>query len=72
MIENIVGHEIKIIETGSAVAKQVVRRMQEENCLAPDNQIGQERFYTTGDATAAAVIMSDFWGHPVEVKKCSI
>ena len=72
VIENIVGHKIKIIETGTAVAKQVVRRMQEENCLAPDNQIGQERFYTTGDAAAAEVIMSDFWGYPVEVLKCSI
>jgi glutamate racemase len=67
LIADLVGPRVQLIDTGEAVARQVVRRV-------PGALIGrvdatpEERFWTTGDAHSASRIMSQLWGHAVVVE----
>ena len=67
LIANLVGARVQLIDTGEAVARQVVRRV-------PGALIGrvdatpEERFWTTGNAHSASRIMSQLWGHSVVVE----
>ncbi len=67
LIAEIVGPAVQLIDTGEAVARQVVRRL-------PEALIGRidakptERFWTTGDAHSAARITGQLWGRSVAVE----
>jgi glutamate racemase len=67
LIADLVGPRVQLIDTGEAVARQVVRKV-------PGALIGRvdatpdERFWTTGDAHSASRIMSHLWGHAVVVE----
>jgi glutamate racemase len=67
LISEIIGPGVQLIDTGEAVARQVVRRL-------PEAVIGRidakptERFWTTGDARSAARIMGQLWGRGVAVE----
>ena len=67
LIADLVGPRVQLIDTGEAVARQVVRKV-------PGALIGRvdatpdERFWTTGDAHSASRIMSQLWGHSVVVE----
>ena len=67
LIAEIVGPRVHLIDTGEAVARQVVRRL-------PEALIGRialkptERFWTTGDARSATRIIGRLWGRAVEVE----
>jgi len=62
-----VGPRVQLIDTGEAVARQVVRKLPEQLIgridLKPD-----ERFWTTGTSHSAARIMSQLWGRPITVE----
>lgn len=64
-IAAIVGPGITLIDTGEAVAKQVVRRLP---AAAVESPVADERFWTTGDAGSARRIMGRLWGKPVTVQ----
>lgn len=72
VIKSIAGEDITIIETGTAVAKQVVRRLTEEGRLVNDGAVGKNAFYTTGNVLAAKNIISYLWGQEEEVLPCLI
>ena len=61
------GARVHLIDTGEAVARQVVRKV-------PGALIGRvdarpdERFWTTGDAHSASRIMSQLWGRAIAVE----
>jgi glutamate racemase len=67
LIAEAVGAGVHLIDTGEAVARQVVRRL-------PEALIGRidlkptERFWTTGDAHRASRVMSRLWGRSVAVE----
>ena len=67
LIAEIAGPRVHLIDTGEAVARQVVRRL-------PEALIGRidarptERFWTTGDARSAARIIGKLWGRAVSVE----
>lgn len=67
LITQIVGPGVHLVDTGEAVARQVVRRL-------PEALIGRidlkptERFWTTGDARAATRITAQLWGRPAVVE----
>lgn len=67
MIAEIVGPDVHLIDTGEAVARQVVRRLPEVVIGRMDAQ-PTERFWTTGDARSAARIVGQLWGRPVGVE----
>jgi len=67
LIAEIVGPRVHLIDTGEAVARQVVRRLPEALIGRIDLQ-PTERFWTTGDARSAARIIGRLWGRAVEVE----
>jgi glutamate racemase len=64
VIEALVGPDVRLIDTGDAVARQVVRRLP---AVAPALAAPTERFWSTGDLVAARRIVSQLWGRPVAV-----
>lgn len=68
LIRDVVGEEVALIDTGTAVARELKRRVDAE--LPPRvtaGVTGTETFYTSGDAEQAAHIVSELWGGAVEV-----
>ena len=72
VIKDIAGKNVEIVETGTAVAKQVVRRLTDEGHLAQGCETGKDVFYTTGDVVVAEDIMSYLWGQQEKVHPCLI
>lgn len=71
LIRAVVGDGITLVDTGAAVARQVQRRLLTElpdysNCR--DKAQPTELFFTSGDTTQAARIMSLLWGASLEVQ----
>ena len=66
LITEVVGPEVQLIDTGEAVARQVVRRLP-ARLLGRGDTTAVERFWTTGDAAAARPIVSQLWGRAVTV-----
>jgi glutamate racemase len=66
LIAAVAGQSVKLIDTGEAVARQVVRRLPEK-LLGRMDATPEEYFWTTGDVTSARRIVSQLWGRPVAV-----
>ena len=65
LIAAIVGPDVRLVDTGEAVARQLVRRLPS---AAPSrDEKPSERFFSTGDLATAARIMSQLWGRQVVV-----
>jgi glutamate racemase len=64
VIAEVVGADVRLIDTGEAVARQVVRVLP---VAASAAAAPTERFWSTGDLDAARRIMSGLWGRPVPV-----
>ncbi|MBI4755919.1 MAG: glutamate racemase [Betaproteobacteria bacterium] len=69
LIRDLAGPEVTIMDPGPAVAREVRRRLADENLLAPGSQAGSTRFWTSHDTAAAARLMSRLWGAEVEVER---
>ena len=67
LIEEIAGPEVQIVDTGMAVAKEVTRRLKEEQLLSGVKTNGSETFWTTGDLIRSQRIIQFLWKKPVEV-----
>jgi glutamate racemase len=67
LIKEFAGPKVKIVDTGMAVAKEVARRLKEEQFLSGVNQPGSETFWTTGDLDETKRVIDFLWGKPVEV-----
>jgi glutamate racemase len=65
-IAAIVGSAVTLIDTGEAVAKQVLRRLPPA-ATTPDAATPEERFWSTGDVSAARRIVAKLWRGPVSV-----
>jgi glutamate racemase len=66
LIAEIVGNDVQLIDTGEAVARQVVRRLPEK-LLGRGDTTAVEHFWTSGDARSASRIVTELWGRPVTV-----
>jgi glutamate racemase len=66
LIAAVAGSNVQLIDTGEAVARQVVRRVPEA-LLGRIDATPDERFWTSGDARSAQRIVSQLWGRPVAV-----
>jgi glutamate racemase len=66
-IADAAGPRVQLIDTGEAVARQVVRKLPEQLIGRLDLQ-PEERFWTTGQSPSAARIMSQLWARPVTVE----
>jgi glutamate racemase len=66
VIAEVVGSNIALVDTGTAVACQLQRRIETELSMRISAGATVE-FFTSGDVVAAALTMSVLWGNDVEV-----
>jgi len=68
MIREIAGERIRIIETGEAVSRQVLRSLTNMGLMSDRKSIGSASFWTTGSCDVETVL-STMWEESVKVKK---
>ena len=62
LIQSIVGPDIKLIDTGAAVARQVARLLEKDGLARPEtSHAGRLRVRTTGDAASLTRIFPNLW-----------
>jgi glutamate racemase len=72
VIQEIVGSNITLVDTGAAVAKQLKNKLEENGLLnqntekAPSNQQAQVHFWTNSEAENAEQVTEKLWGNHVE------
>ena len=81
IIERIYGKALNLLDPAQAVAKELVRRLDQLN-IEPKNRefpkfaepsiTGRTRLMTTGDPTQATQVMSQLWGEPIEVEHLGV
>jgi glutamate racemase len=64
LIREVVGKNITLVDTGTAVARQLQRRIQTELPSRPSGDTSAQ-FFTSGDASQASRIMSALWNEKV-------
>lgn len=67
LISDVVGSEIALVDTGAAVARQLLRRIQTELPARIPGSASVE-FFSSGDAFQATRIMSVLWKNEVEAR----
>ncbi len=68
LIREVVGENIKLIDTGAAVARHLMHRVHTE--LPPRLEVaGSEEFFTSGEEEQASRIMSLLWGKEIVAKR---
>jgi glutamate racemase len=60
-VEAIVGPDVRVIDTGAAVARQVERKLAAVNALSERLEAGRERFWCSGDPLAVAPVLEQLW-----------
>ncbi|MDZ7747928.1 MAG: glutamate racemase [Halofilum sp. (in: g-proteobacteria)] len=68
-IESVAGPGVTVIDTGPAVARELVRRLEAAGARRPGTRRGRERFWTTGDPAALRATLSGLWG-AAELEPC--
>jgi glutamate racemase len=68
LIREIAGDDVKIIDTGVAVAREVRRRLEAADLLSDRAKAGNEEFYTSGDVDNAQNIIRQLWKSDATVK----
>lgn len=68
LIEKIVGPDIVLIDTGAAVANQLIHRLIAEGLQSASQQEGSVQFWTNSPAVEAAQVISQLWGESVAVQ----
>ena len=71
VVQDIVGNSITVVEPGAAVARQLVRRLDELDLRSKNAELNEqatETFYSTGEIGDAASVISSLWGRPVSVR----
>lgn len=67
MIKKIAGTEVNIINTDSAIAREIARRLQVEGLLSSNTEPAESIFWTSGNRNMATRQLSLLWGETVKV-----
>lgn len=67
LIDELVEGRMTVIDTGSAVARQLRRRLDEAGLLSAAGLAGGEQFWSSGELQRSRDVMSQLWGVPVTV-----
>lgn len=67
VIDELVEGRMAVIDTGSAVARQLRRRLECAQLLSLSNQAGDEQFWSSGELSRSREVMSQLWGTTVAV-----
>jgi len=68
-IQEIVGSNITLIDTGAAVAKQLKRQLEEKDLLSQNTEKAEVHFWTNSEAENAEQVTVQLWGNHVEVHR---
>jgi glutamate racemase len=69
LIEEIVGSDVVLIDTGDAVAKQLKNRLQDNQLMCALDELGSVSFWSNNEADDTEKVMSALWGSPVSVAR---
>ena len=69
VIQDIVGEEITLIDTGAAVAKQLKRQLEEKILLSISKQKAKVHFWTNSEVENALQVIENLWGYQVAVHR---
>ncbi len=72
LIESIVGDQVKVIDTGEAVARRVTQVLMENDLNTPGTIAGSEKFYTTADPGKVYKVIKRLWNREITVKKAPV
>jgi len=67
-IEQVAGKEVRIIDPSAAIARELKRRLSEQNQLIIGPKQGSEHFWTSGPVVDAQKIIGQLWGKAVVVE----
>lgn len=67
LIAELAGPGVTLVDTGTAVARQLRRRLEAGGLLSPAGAAGREAFWTSGHPGPAREVLRLLWGHDVEV-----
>lgn len=67
LIEDLVGGEVVLIDTGSAVAKHLKNRLQEHQLLIASDAVGCVTFWSNNEGPNTEEVISTLWGDQVRV-----
>ncbi|MFD2113573.1 glutamate racemase [Thiorhodococcus fuscus] len=69
LIKELAGDGVTVLDSGAAVARQVRRRLDEADLLAPAERNGQERFWTSGQPARIQPLIDQLWNAEIRVEK---
>lgn len=69
VIQDIVGEEITLIDTGAAVAKQLKRQLEEKGLLSIGQQKAKVHFWTNSELQNAEQVIEKLWENQTEVHR---
>ena len=69
MIEEIVGSNVAIIDTGAAVARQLQKKLAEQDLLETANKTANISFWTNSQVENAAQVIEQLWGTKTEIQR---
>jgi glutamate racemase len=72
LIAAIAGDGVTIVDTGAAVARRLEQVLHSRGLAAPEDAIGDERFWTSGDSGGSERVMSALLGRQVRVEKLRV
>jgi glutamate racemase len=67
LIQEIAGSGVAVIDSAAAVARELRRRLEQDNLLANDARTGTEYFWTSGTLDNAKPLVSQLWQAEVQV-----
>ena len=68
LIVEVVGSQVKVVDTGDAVAKELQRRLQANNVVASAGPKNSVTFFSSGNLDTQSELISHYWGNSVEVR----
>ncbi len=69
LIDDVVGSRVTIVDTGPAIARQVIKILTEANLLNPELVPGSEKFWTSGEVEPAQRVFSTLWKQGIDVRQ---
>lgn len=71
LIEQIVGKSVTIIDTGAAVAKQLLHKLTEQMAINPSTEPAAIQFFTNSQHAQANEVIETLWGQPAVIQRLS-
>lgn len=72
VIHDIAGPGVTVIDPSPAIARELHRRLEAINALAPLERRGQEQFFTTGSVERMQAVMSELWPGDVALRRVTL